>query len=110
MEANFVSEPLASRLRLYCHVEDPEGIHALKRLVQSAKSQPRSSSDWTEPFRDQLLDAILQHSITPKQLEELIGEDFDSQADVQERLSEIWRELYGDERIEAHWPSRQGSE
>jgi len=89
-----VPQPLADALKLYLH------INAMtSNWKQKLVAQLNNPGDPTRAlqFRHQLAESILHETITPKQYENLTGEDFDSQADLQVWLRKLWEELYGDQ-------------
>lgn len=93
-----VPELITSVLRRYFQVEvfTSDWQESLKRELNNPKFPDRASQ-----FREQLAEAILHRTITPKQYEELTDEEFDTPEALEEWLRELWRDFYGDEPISA---------
>jgi hypothetical protein len=72
-------------------------LESLRKFLRDPNFPEREKA-----FRAELADAILNHTITPKEFEKLTSIDQDEQEDVDAFLTdEIWRPLYGGE------PTRQ---
>ena len=84
-----VPEPLASRLKIYCNVGVPDGIKKLQELMKE-----ENAKSWIPIFKEQLLLAIEQPYISPRDFSELIGQEIRSRRQVAERLFQIWCELF----------------
>ena len=83
-----VPEPLRRLLSTYLVVE-AVNLESLRRYLQS----PRGGED-SRKFRDQLNAAIEANSISPPIYEELTGEDFDTQAELNVWLTKVRDKLY----------------
>jgi hypothetical protein len=98
MKEKALPEPLASILRRHCNVNafSDNWPDALKRELNYAGDPERAAL-----FREQLAHAILHNAITPEQYEELTGEDFDTQEELNRWLHELWGDLYGSDPLTA---------
>jgi hypothetical protein len=83
-----INEPLKTILRKYCQVEcyDPK---LLREAINTCRGFPYD----VELFKTQLREAIDLTLISPAEYEELTGEDFDSQEELQNWLEELWNEI-----------------
>ena len=90
-----VPEPLASILVAYFNV-DGYGANWLSSLQRVLGRSDPKSREREQQFRRQLADAVLRRSLTKEDYEILTDEDFDTQDDLQRRLEDVWKELYGD--------------
>lgn len=88
-----VPEPLARTLKQYCHINAMTADW--REALLSELNYPGDPSR-APTFRAQLADAIWNATISPQQYEALTGEDFDTQDDLQDRLRELWKEIYGE--------------
>lgn len=87
---NSIPDPLGDFLQSYCNVNAPSIDDLANDLNYSI------NPEIAKTFREQLAEAITQGGITPEIYEELTGEDFDTQEDLDKWLSELWAELFGD--------------
>ena len=90
-----VPEPLASILEAYFNVNayTSDWLESFQFVLSRPDSKSRERE---QQFRRQLADAVLHRSVTKEDYELLTGEDFDTQDDLQRRLEEVWKQLYGD--------------
>ena len=87
-------EPLQNILRNYCHVElFWAGWH--ESILAALERNPEMASQ----FKQQLAEAIVQCEMTPQQLRALTNHEFKDEIAVGLWLTEIWREIYGDEPV-----------
>jgi hypothetical protein len=91
-----IPELLASVFRRYFQVEAFGGDwqETLRRELHYPDAPGRS-----EMFRQQLAEAILHHTVSPTQYEQLTEEEFDTPEDLEAWLREVWQHLYGDEPV-----------
>lgn len=90
---NITPEPLSHVLRTYWNVNalSDDWFEGAKRMLSHTQQETL--------FKQQLADAILHKSVSPSEYERLTREDFDTSEDLEERLREIWRDMYGDEPV-----------
>ena len=98
---NNIPNPLADFLKSYCNV-NALSINDLAYDLQNS-IKPRIA----KKFKEQFANAIMKGTITPKIYEELTGEDFDTQKDLEKRLNELWVQIFDDEPIPKE-PSENG--
>jgi hypothetical protein len=91
-----ISELLAHILKTYCNINYMTNDWHIK-LLQVLNHPDFPNKEML--FRQQLADAILNHSITPEQYESLTDEEFETTEELEERLREIWHDLYGNEPV-----------
>lgn len=84
---------LFSVLRRYLNVN--VSINDWPKPLIKELSHP-SFPDRPEKFKLQLRNAILEHSISPIEYEKLTEEDLETPAEVEDRLLELWQDIYGD--------------
>ena len=94
MRNNKVPDPLGDLLESYCNVNAP----SIDDLANDLKNS--INPEVAKIFREQLAKAIIQRSLTLDKYEELTGEEFDTQDDLDKWLSELWMEIFGDVPIE----------
>ncbi|WP_218081685.1 hypothetical protein [Anthocerotibacter panamensis] len=96
MSENTVPELLAHILETYCNINylRDDWSESVKRVLNNPTFPEKAIQ-----FRKQLVDAILLRTITPNQYEKLTDEDFDTPEELEERLRELWKDLYGDEPV-----------
>jgi len=84
-------------LGLYFHVNHGFGVEDVKNYLDNPKVSDRS-----QLFKKELAQAIVNHSISPKEFERLTAVDYETQEEVDEFLkTEIWQPIYGNEPIKA---------
>ena len=91
-----VPELLAHVLKTYCNVNyfTSDWHERVKRMLNNPNFPDKAAQ-----FRKELAEAIVHHTITPKQYEELTDEEFDTPEDLEKWLREVWRDFYADESI-----------
>jgi hypothetical protein len=96
MTTQTISELLAHVLKTYCNINymTNDWHVSLQHMLNHS-----DSSDKAALFRQQLADAILTRSITPQQYEFLTDEEFETPEELEDRLREIWHDLYGNEPV-----------
>ena len=84
-------------IKNYCHVEDPEGIDALR----SELNNDSQLGAYKKSVKDDLQSAI-DHpgTITAAEIEKLTGSAVDTQEDAQLWLKWLWSELFTDNPVE----------
>lgn len=98
MNIGEVPEELSRVLRTYCNIE-VDDVPALSAFVTRARRNPTPENRWVELFRDQLAAAIINKSISPKQYEKLTDDEYETYEEVQNKLREIWHEVFSNEPI-----------
>lgn len=83
-----IKEPLRTVLRKFCQVECYDPLF-LREAINTGQGFPYN----VDLFKSQLREAIDMMLISPEEYEELTEEDFDSQADLQVWLEELWSEI-----------------
>lgn len=96
-----VPELLAHVLKTYCNINysTDDWYVSVKRMLNHPDFPGKAAE-----FRNQLAEAILHSTITPKQFEKLTDEEFDTPEELEERLRELWCELYADEPVSVRSP------
>lgn len=73
-----------------------DSINQLKRELFSPKFPERA-----QMFRREFAQVILQEKLTPVEYEQITGEDFDTQEELNIWLRELWRDIFGDIPIQS---------
>jgi hypothetical protein len=106
MRLKTIPEPLADVLQRHCNVNAFVKNWGERLRAELLDSRNVSKEDL---FRSQLTEAIQYGTLTPEDYEDLTGEDFDTQEELQEWLCTIWREVYPDRplpvRESVNWSS-----
>jgi hypothetical protein len=89
------SQPLAKILGLYLN---PNAFD-VERLSENLR-ESRIPEDEATLFRNQLAEAILEHTLTPASYKEITGDnEYNTQDELEDWLREMWTEIYGNEPI-----------
>ena len=91
---------LVSVLRRYCNVN--VAFSDWPKILLEELNHP-SHPNRAKQFQYQLADALLNKTISPKEYEKLTEEDLETSEEVEERLRELWQDLYGN--LEPKMPS-----
>jgi hypothetical protein len=97
MKKNNVPDPLAKIFRVYLQVNAITNDWPAAMRIELGFPHP---GERERLFRSQLADAILRGTVSREDYEQLTGEDFDTDEQLKTWLVEVWREIYGDARIE----------
>jgi hypothetical protein len=96
MIQSIIPEPLSTILSTYCDVNAIEMVDYLHDDIKDHKIAP----DKAKLFREQLLDAIENKTITPDQYKALTGEnEYTTQEDLQDWLAELWSIVFPDQKL-----------
>lgn len=88
-------QPLAKILGLYL---DPNAFD-VKELSDNLREN-RIPEEEAKLFREQLAEAILNHTLTPKFYKDITGDnEYNSPEELEAWLRELWQELYPDAPI-----------
>jgi hypothetical protein len=89
---------LISVLRRYCNVN--VSFSDWPKLLIEELNHP-NHPDRAKQFQQQLAYAILNGTISPAEYERLTEEDLETSEEVEERLRELWKDLYGNLDVRA---------
>lgn len=87
MTQNNINETFADILKGYCDVNAFEMVDYLAEVVNDGRMRPEKASI----FKEELLNAIKNQTLTPSQYKKLTNDD---EYDTQEKLQMWLRELY----------------
>jgi hypothetical protein len=95
--AHVKTRVLEGVLRRHCNVNGfaRDWPQKIVRELNAMKSPP----DAAKIFREELAQAILNHTLSPQDYEALTDEDFDTPEELEDWLREFWRKLYGTDPI-----------
>lgn len=81
----------------YLDVNDSRGLDALRQVVESVRGKTIEEQGWTLAFRQGLARILAERTLTVDRFETMTGRAFDDQDDLFEYLTEVWREVFGEE-------------
>jgi hypothetical protein len=88
-------EPLTKIFSLYLDVN----AFDVKQLSEDLREN-RIPPEEAKLFREQLAEAILNHTLTPKAYKDITGDnEYNSPEELEAWLRDLWQELYPDEPI-----------